>query len=56
MQHFHLHQGWRGDKGQHSEFQAIWLPSTTVLSMEPRTHYVMTTVAITSRAATLKDQ
>lgn len=56
MQRFRLHLGQRGDKGHHSEFQATWLPSTIVLSMEPKTHYAMTTVAITSRAAILKDQ
>lgn len=56
MQHFRHHLGQRGDKGQHSEFRVTWLPSTIVLSMEPKIHYAMTMVAITSRAAILKDQ
>jgi hypothetical protein len=56
MQHFHHHLEQRDDKGQHFEFQVTWLPSTTVLSMEPKIHYAMTMVAITSRAAISKDQ
>ena len=56
MQRFRHHLGQRDDKGQHFEFQVTWLPFTTVLSMEPKIHYAMTTVAITSRVAILRDQ
>lgn len=56
MQRFRHHLDQRDDKEQHFEFQVTWLPSTIVLSMEPKIHCAMTTVAITSRAAILKDR